>query len=104
MLIYDLDYSALEKLLTEWNEPAYRAKQVWQGLYQHLYNAPEQFSNRKHDLFSRTRPRRLLQRKNCDWRTIALTRAYGTDSRRSQLTRWPVSQRADRSIQFARVD
>jgi 23S rRNA (adenine2503-C2)-methyltransferase len=45
MNIYDLDLSSLETLLQEWNEPAYRAKQVWQGLYQHLYDSPEQFSN-----------------------------------------------------------
>lgn len=44
-LIYDLDFPALENLLNEWNEPAYRAKQIWQGLYQHLYNSPEEFSN-----------------------------------------------------------
>jgi 23S rRNA (adenine2503-C2)-methyltransferase len=44
-LIYDLDFPSLENLFKEWNEPAYRAKQVWQGLYQHLYNSPEQFSN-----------------------------------------------------------
>ena len=44
-LIYDLDFPALENLLKEWNEPAYRAKQIWQGLYQHLYDSPEQFSN-----------------------------------------------------------
>ncbi|MBI2330912.1 MAG: 23S rRNA (adenine(2503)-C(2))-methyltransferase RlmN [Chloroflexi bacterium] len=45
MLIYDLDLSSLESLLKEWDEPAYRAKQIWQGLYQHLYSSPEQFSN-----------------------------------------------------------
>ena len=45
MLIYDLDLPAIENLLKEWNEPAYRAKQIWQGLYQHLYSSPEQFSN-----------------------------------------------------------
>ena len=44
-LIYDLDLPSLAALLYEWNEPAYRAKQIWQGLYQHLYHAPEQFSN-----------------------------------------------------------
>ena len=44
-LIYDLDFPALTNLLKEWNEPAYRAKQIWQGLYQHLYNSPEQFTN-----------------------------------------------------------
>ena len=45
MLIYDLDLPALEAIFQEWNEPAYRAKQIWQGLYRHLYNTPEQFSN-----------------------------------------------------------
>ena len=45
MLIYDLDPSALTNLLKEWDEPAYRAKQIWQGLYQHLWDSPEQFTN-----------------------------------------------------------
>ena len=45
MLIYDLDLPALAELLKSWNEPAYRAKQIWQGLYQHLYNSPDQFTN-----------------------------------------------------------
>ena len=45
MLIYDLDFPALENLFKEWKEPSFRAKQVWQGLYQHLYNSPEQFTN-----------------------------------------------------------
>jgi len=45
MLIYDLDFPSLTRLLKEWEEPAFRAKQVWQGLYQHLYYSPEQFSN-----------------------------------------------------------
>jgi hypothetical protein len=31
ILIYDLDLSSLTNLLKEWNEPAYRAKQIWQG-------------------------------------------------------------------------
>jgi 23S rRNA (adenine2503-C2)-methyltransferase len=45
MLIYDLRIDQLTNLLKEWNEPAYRAKQIWQGLYQHLYNSPAQFTN-----------------------------------------------------------
>jgi 23S rRNA (adenine2503-C2)-methyltransferase len=45
MLIYDLDLLTLANLLSEWNEPAYRAKQIWQGLYQHFWNSPEQFTN-----------------------------------------------------------
>jgi 23S rRNA (adenine2503-C2)-methyltransferase len=44
-LIYDLDRSDLTNLLKDWGEPSFRAEQVWQGLYQHLYNSPDQFSN-----------------------------------------------------------
>ncbi|CAG0960341.1 putative dual-specificity RNA methyltransferase RlmN [Anaerolineales bacterium] len=45
MLIYDLDLPALTELLKSWDEPVYRVKQIWQGLYQHLYDSPEQFTN-----------------------------------------------------------
>ncbi|SRR5581483_11686979 len=45
MFIYDLDQSSLGQLLRSWGEPAYRARQIWQGLYQHFYNSPSQFSN-----------------------------------------------------------
>ena len=31
--------------MASWGEPAYRAKQIWQGLYQHFYNSPSQFPN-----------------------------------------------------------
>ncbi len=45
MLIYDIDIQELTGLLKEWNEPAYRARQIWQGLYQHFYDSPEQFTS-----------------------------------------------------------
>jgi 23S rRNA (adenine2503-C2)-methyltransferase len=44
-LIYDLDLEELKTLLIELGEPAYRALQIWQGLYQNLWAAPEEFSN-----------------------------------------------------------
>jgi 23S rRNA (adenine2503-C2)-methyltransferase len=44
-LIYDLDLPALTETLQTWGEPAYRAKQIWQGLYQSLHSAPGQFTN-----------------------------------------------------------
>ena len=44
-LIYDLDYDALEEILTVWGEPAYRARQVWQGLYQKFWHDPLNFTN-----------------------------------------------------------
>lgn len=43
--IYDLTFSELSNVLKEWDQPAYRAKQIWQGLYQHLYSSPAQFTN-----------------------------------------------------------
>jgi 23S rRNA (adenine2503-C2)-methyltransferase len=43
-LIYDLDFPKLEEVVSAWNEPAYRAGQIWQGLYQHLWNDPTQFT------------------------------------------------------------
>lgn len=45
MLIYDLDQTQLTDLLRGWGEPAYRARQIWEGLYQHFYDSPEQFTN-----------------------------------------------------------
>lgn len=33
MNIYDLSYDELEGLLKEWKQPAYRAKQIWEWLY-----------------------------------------------------------------------
>lgn len=44
-LIYDLDLPSLTTLLDEWGEAPYRARQIWQGLYAHLYNSPDQFTN-----------------------------------------------------------
>jgi 23S rRNA (adenine2503-C2)-methyltransferase len=44
-LAYDLDQSQLEGLLVSWGEPRYRADQVWKGLYQQLWVAPEEFTN-----------------------------------------------------------
>jgi 23S rRNA (adenine2503-C2)-methyltransferase len=43
-LIYDLSFSDLENTLKSWGEPAYRAKQIWQGLYKNLWGTPEEFT------------------------------------------------------------
>lgn len=45
MLVYDLNRPMLTELLKSWSEPDYRAAQMWQGLYKHLYSSPAQFSN-----------------------------------------------------------
>ncbi len=44
-LIYDLTLDELKEIFKEWGEPSYRAAQVWQGLYQQLWNQPEEFSS-----------------------------------------------------------
>ena len=44
-LIYDLDYDLLVETLAAWGEPSYRARQVWQGLYQNLWQNPQDFTN-----------------------------------------------------------
>lgn len=41
--IYDYDFSDLEQLITSWDQPAYRAEQVWRGLYRNFYESPSQF-------------------------------------------------------------
>ena len=43
-LIYDLSQSDLLTLMNTWGEPAYRAQQIWQGLYQRFYNSADQFT------------------------------------------------------------
>lgn len=44
-LVYDLSLAELTARLTEWKQPAYRAKQIWQGIYQNLWNTPDEFTN-----------------------------------------------------------
>jgi 23S rRNA (adenine2503-C2)-methyltransferase len=43
--IYDLEYSDLKNLLTEFDEPSYRADQIWQGLYKQYWIDPDEFTN-----------------------------------------------------------
>ena len=43
--IYDLDPDSLQSLLTSLGQPTYRAKQLWEGLYRHLWDRVEQFSS-----------------------------------------------------------
>jgi len=45
MLIYDLSFNELLSSLQNWGEPAFRATQVWEGLYKHLYISPDQFTS-----------------------------------------------------------
>ncbi len=44
-LIYDLSMEDLTAALAAWGEPAFRARQIWQGLYRHLWSSPEEMSD-----------------------------------------------------------
>ena len=43
--LYDLDHTALQSLLAEWNEPAYRTRQLWEWLYVHLADSFDRMTN-----------------------------------------------------------
>jgi 23S rRNA (adenine2503-C2)-methyltransferase len=45
MLIYDLSQPELAEILSSWGESTFRVKQLWQGLYLHLWKSPDQFTN-----------------------------------------------------------
>lgn len=44
-LIYDLDFDQLKELVQSWGQPAYRAKQIWQGVYVQLWHSPQEFTS-----------------------------------------------------------
>ncbi len=48
--IFDLDYTELATIIASWDEPAYRAGQIWRGLYQNLWQESEQFTTLPHGL------------------------------------------------------
>ena len=44
-LIYNLNLENLQRMLEDWGEPRYRAKQIWQGLYIQLWDSSDKFTN-----------------------------------------------------------
>lgn len=52
-LIYDLNQTDLIETLKGWGEPTYRARQIWQGLYQQLWDSPDAFTNLSKSLRTR---------------------------------------------------
>ncbi|MBU1661711.1 MAG: 23S rRNA (adenine(2503)-C(2))-methyltransferase RlmN [Chloroflexi bacterium] len=43
--ILDLSLPELTATLRSWGEPAYRGRQIWQGVYKSLWSQPEEFTN-----------------------------------------------------------
>lgn len=69
-LIYDLSYDGLKEKITSLNQPAYRAMQIWDGLYKQLWNNSDEFSSLSKDLrniiateinFSSLKPKKTLE-------------------------------------------
>ncbi len=42
--VFDLDIAEFTSILKGWGEASYRAKQIWQGLYQQYWATPDEFS------------------------------------------------------------
>jgi 23S rRNA (adenine2503-C2)-methyltransferase len=45
MLIYDLDFQQLTQVIESWDQPAFRARQVWAGLYKNFWQSAAEFTN-----------------------------------------------------------
>ncbi len=43
--IFGLSLPELIDLMKEWNEPDFRARQIWQGLYRNFWHSPLEFTN-----------------------------------------------------------
>jgi len=52
-LIYDLDFDELSSLMSSWGEPAFRARQVWSGIYKSFWDKPAVFTNLSQSLRQR---------------------------------------------------
>jgi 23S rRNA (adenine2503-C2)-methyltransferase len=43
--VYDLDLPAIASVLASWDQPSYRASQIWHGLYRDFHRSWSEFSN-----------------------------------------------------------
>ncbi|MDO9545139.1 MAG: 23S rRNA (adenine(2503)-C(2))-methyltransferase RlmN [Pelolinea sp.] len=50
--ILDLGFDSLEKRVLSFDEPEYRAKQIWEGLYKHFYKDWHEFTNLPNSLIT----------------------------------------------------
>lgn len=68
--MFDLDFAELSEIILDWNEPAYRAQQIWQGIYQKYWissleftTLPSALRNKldRHFVFGTLNPEKELQ-------------------------------------------
>ena len=43
--IYDLGFSEIDAFIKSENEPSFRTRQIWEGLYQHHYSSWNEFTS-----------------------------------------------------------
>jgi 23S rRNA (adenine2503-C2)-methyltransferase len=63
--IYDLGFSEIEIFFESEGEPSFRAKQIWEGLYKHLYSSWDEFT---------TLPKSLRQKFELIYRSSSITK------------------------------
>jgi 23S rRNA (adenine2503-C2)-methyltransferase len=44
-LIFDFSYQEIKDIFDDWGEPTFRVNQIWEGLYSHLWDSPDEFTN-----------------------------------------------------------
>lgn len=68
--MFDLDFAELSEVILDWNEPAYRAQQIWQGIYQKYWISSLEFTTLplalrnkldRHFVFGTLNPEKELQ-------------------------------------------
>lgn len=68
--LFDLDFAELSEVILDWNEPAYRAQQIWQGIYQKYWISSLEFTTLplalrnkldRHFVFGTLNPEKELQ-------------------------------------------
>lgn len=89
-LIFDLDLAQLTSLLADWHQPAYRARQIWQGLYQNLWETPEDFT---------TLPSALRERLSEELSFSSLTPAQVLHSKDGETTKALFHLTDDRAVE-----
>lgn len=77
-LVYDLSFAELQQALQVWGEPAYRAAQIWQGVYRSLWSSAAQFTNL---------PGRLRERLDAEFRFTGLRPSTTLTSQDGETTK-----------------
>ncbi len=70
-------HAEMQALVTDWNQPRYRADQVWTWIYRHLVTAPDEMANLPRDLRQRLAQTARVQ-------TVSVVDTVSTDDGQTQ--------------------